>query len=71
MNRYFEVCSDHANACHETNTVVEKLMVDNNPKLRYKMSDLGGSKRHSQHVESLSYLELLSFSIALASRSTV
>ena len=39
MRRSIEVCTDHAKACHETRTVVEKLVMDTNPKLRYKKSD--------------------------------
>lgn len=32
--------TDHAKACHETRTVVEKLVVDIYPKLRFEGSDL-------------------------------
>ena len=33
------VSADHAKACHEAKTVVEKLAMDTNPKLRCEMSD--------------------------------
>lgn len=33
------VFTDHAKACHEAKTVVEKLAIDTKPKLRYEPSD--------------------------------
>ena len=33
------VFTDHAKACHEAKTVVEKLAIDTNPKLRCDLSD--------------------------------
>ena len=33
------VFTDHAKACHEARTVVEKLAIDTNPKLRCELLD--------------------------------
>ena len=69
-----EVCTDHAKVCHEARTVVEKLVMDTNPKLRYKKSDCW-PLRLTMGVQSftltLSCCRFPINCIALASRSTV